>query len=222
MFDRAIPRNAEPEPPPARPPLATSQGAPTVTYTLIAINVLVFLAMILRGVSFGSPSSEDVLAWGADYGPLTLQAGQYWRMLASMFLHFGILHIGMNMYALYQMGPATERFFGHARYFVLYMVTGLGGSLASLVVHPDAVSAGASGAIFGVYGGLMGYMFTHRHAIQPAARKRIVQSAAFFLGINLVYGMSAHIDLTAHAAGLFFGFAAGLVLAPGRQSVTAA
>jgi rhomboid protease GluP len=217
MFEKAVPRNTSPEP----PAVVVPARSPFVTYGVMTLNILVFIAMVLSGVNLVSPSVGAVLAWGADYGPLTLH-GQLWRIVTSMFLHFGIIHIGMNMYVLYQIGPFTERLYGHLRYFVLYMLAGVGGSLVSLWIHPNDVGAGASGAIFGVYGGLLAFMFAHRNGIPAASRSAIVRSAAIFLGYNLIYGLQGSIDLSAHIGGLAAGFLLGMLLAVGRQPASVA
>ena len=115
-----------------------------MTYTIIAINVIVFVAMCVKGVPFLHPTVPDVIPWGASYGPLTM-GGQWWRLLTEIYVHFGILHIMMNMYILFQVGVLTEILFGKIRYIILYLVAGLAGSLTSLYVHPLGGSAGASG-----------------------------------------------------------------------------
>src|SRR5262249_57740502 len=114
-----------------------------VTVFLIALNVLVFLAMVLEGVSVISPTADSVLKWGADYGPLTLR-GQWWRMVVSTFLHFGLIHLLFNMFVLFNIGLFMEDLAGRVPFVVLYLVCGLGGSAASLAWHPVIVSAGAS------------------------------------------------------------------------------
>jgi len=139
---------------PSRP---RSQRPTTITYALITVNVLVFLAMVARGVSFFAPTPLDIFNWGGDYGPATVGANQWWRLLTSMFLHFGIIHIGFNMYVLYQIGPFIETVFGRIRYLVIYFFAGLSGSVVSVWIHPNAVGAGASGAIFGLYGAVFGF-----------------------------------------------------------------
>ncbi len=211
MFDKAIPQNASPQQP-EQATLVIPARSPYATYVLIGINALVFVAMMLSGVSAMEPSPEAMLAWGADYGPLTLQQGQLWRIVTSVFLHFGIIHIGMNMWVLYQIGPFTERLYGHLRYLVIYLLAGVGGSLVSLYIHPDGVGAGASGAIFGVYGGMLAFLFAHRSVMPASSRSAILRSATIFLGINLIYGLKAEIDLSAHIAGLGIGLLAGTVL----------
>jgi len=185
---------------------------PIVTYTIIAINVIVFLAMCVKGVPFLHPLAPDVIPWGASYGPKTM-GGEWWRLLTEIFVHFGILHIGMNMYILYQVGVLTEILFGKVRYIILYLVAGLAGSLTSLYVHPLGVSAGASGAIFGVFGALLAFLLVERGVIPKRAAMQIARSAAVFLAYQLIYGLADKTtDLSAHVGGLVAGFVIGCVL----------
>lgn len=186
---------------------------PVVTYGLIAVNVAVFLAMICTSPTFGSLANPQMLRWGADFGPLTLN-GQWWRMLTSCFLHFSFIHIGMNMFILYQAGVLTEKLFGNVRFGVLYLLAGLGGSVVSLFSHPMSVSAGASGAVFGVYGGLLGFLLVQRGVVPSRISMGIAKSAGIFLVYNLVYGLSsAGTDIQAHGGGLVSGLILGCVLA---------
>lgn len=183
-----------------------------VTLSLIAINVLIFLLMVVKGVSPAGPSGEDLLSWGANFGPLTLN-GQWWRLFTACFLHFGIVHLAFNMYVLYQVGMTTELLYGRAKYILIYILAGIAGNLVSVYVHPFSVGAGASGAIFGVYGAFLGFLLTRRSVIPKQAMAQMVKSAAFFLGINLVYGLaSTNTDLSAHVGGLVIGFVLGCTL----------
>jgi rhomboid protease GluP len=203
--------------PQIQPPVqqrAPSQPKSVVTLTLIGINVLVFVAMVASGLSPTNPGAEQLLAWGADYGPLTIGAGQWWRVLTACFLHFGIVHIGFNMYVLYQVGIFTEMLFGRVKYLLLYILAGLGGNFLSLWIHPMSVAAGASGAIFGVYGGLLAFLLVRRTVFRPGVVASIGKSAALFLGYNLIFGLSSGTtDLSAHIGGLVSGFLIGCVLA---------
>ena len=201
-----------PQTPPQRTFLAPKR--PVVTTALIAINVLVFLAMIASGLSFFAPTAEQVFRWGANYGPVTVQ-GQWWRLFTACFLHFGIIHIGFNMWVLYQIGYFTERLFGGPRYLAVYLIAGIGGNIIGLVLHPNVVAAGASGAIFGVYGGLLAFLLRRRGIVNPQAAKAVTRSVMIFLAYNLFYGLAdRHTDLTAHIGGLVTGFVAGYMLAP--------
>jgi rhomboid protease GluP len=130
-----------------------------------------------------------------------------------MFLHWSALHLGMNMVCLYQV-RIVERMLSHGEFLALYFASGLVGGLASLAVHPLAVSAGASGAVFGMFGAFTGVMLVRRDRIPPEAWKRTMRSLGTFFGINLVFGLSERaIDLSAHLGGLATGFAGAYVLA---------
>ncbi|MGH7438460.1 MAG: rhomboid family intramembrane serine protease [Polyangiaceae bacterium] len=182
------------------------------TYGLIAANVAMFALEVGSGASLTGADPQQMLALGADFGPLTCN-GQAWRLVTAMFLHYGVVHIGMNMVCLYQV-RIVERMMGRAEFLALYFASGLVGGLASLAVHPLAVSAGASGAVFGMFGAFTGVMVVRRDRIQPEAWKRTMRSLGAFFGINLVFGLSqSAIDLSAHLGGLATGFVGAYVLA---------
>jgi rhomboid protease GluP len=186
---------------------------PIITFALIAINILVFAAMVTSGVSFTNPSPLDAFRFGANYGPAVVH-GQWWRMLTACFVHYGIIHIGMNMIVLYQVGIFTEKLFGGLRFLVVYLIAGLGGNLAGLLIHPDAVGAGASGAVFGIYGAMLAFLLMQRGTVPTNVSLPIAKSAGIFLVINLIYGLSSpHTDMTAHIGGLITGFVVGCLLA---------
>ena len=184
-----------------------------VTPTLIALNVIVFGLMAARGVNPVSPSAESVIPWGADYGPLTL-SGEWWRLLSSTFIHFGIIHIAMNMFVLWGVGGFVERLYGNLPFLALYLCAGLAGSLASVLWNPLRVSAGASGAVFGVYGALGAYLLRRRDVIPREALQQLWQSTGMFVLFNVLFGFSRRgIDNSAHLGGLAGGFVFGLFLA---------
>jgi len=193
----------------SRPPLKDWLRCATIV--LIALNTLMFLSMVLQGVSVFEPTAESVLKWGADYGPLTLH-GQWWRMVVSTFLHFGLIHLLFNMFVLFNIGLFMESLAGRVSFVVLYLVCGLGGSAASLVWHPSIVSAGASGAIFGLYGALLGFLVRHRGSIPGESLASLRKGALTFIGYNLLYGLRPGVDMAAHVGGLATGFVLGLFL----------
>ena len=119
---------------------------PVVTYTLIAVNVLIYAIMTLVGQLKGWNQNEQLINFGAKVN-LYIDNGQYWRLITCMFLHVGIVHLLCNCYAIYIYGPIVERLYGRARYLAIYFISGLMGSLLSYLLSP-AASAGASGAIF--------------------------------------------------------------------------
>jgi rhomboid protease GluP len=128
------------------------------------------------------------------------------------------MHLVFNMYVLLTIGPFMERLSGGVSYLVLYLVAGLGGTVASLARNPVTVSAGASGAIFGLYGGLLGFLLWHRNTIPAEALKPLLKGAVIFVGYNLAFGvLQSGIDMAAHIGGLVTGFVLGLFMVrPGR------
>lgn len=203
--------------PPSTPPTLDTQKPSlqdwfrSATIVLIASNALVFLAMVFSGVSAINPTADSVLRWGADYGPLTLH-GQWWRMEISTFLHFGVIHLLFNMFVLFNIGLFMESLAGRLPFLVTYLVCGLGGSAASLAWHPSIVSAGASGAIFGLYGALLGFLLSHRGLIPAESLASLRKGAFTFVGYNLVFGLRPGVDMSAHLGGLATGFVLGLFL----------
>jgi rhomboid protease GluP len=189
------------------------------TKLLIAANLLVFVAMVLSGAGLWHSPNGVQLAWGANFGPAT-QDGQWWRFGSAMFLHFGVLHLAVNMWALWDGGQWVERMFGHARFLMLYFAAGLAGNLASTVFHAGhAVSGGASGAIFGVYGALLGYLWFKRHEIHPREFRWLFWGAVGFSAATIVFGLLVTgIDNAAHIGGLVSGLLLGIVLLPGQGS----
>jgi len=183
-----------------------------VTHALLVANVGVFVAMVASGVSFTSPTSDSLIAWGADYGPYTSH-GEWWRLASSMFLHIGVIHIACNMIGLWGIGGLVERLLGNAGFLIVYLLAGIAGSLASNLWNPYVVSAGASGAIFGIYGALLGFMVREQGTIPREIFARLRSSGVAFLGYNLVFGLSIKgINMAAHFGGLVGGFLCGLAL----------
>ena len=160
-----------------------------------------------------NPNPAIHIRFGSNFGPLTW-TGEEWRLLTSAFLHFGILHIALNMFALYQGGGLVERLFGSTRFALIYLLSALSGSVASGWWDPLRNSAGASGAIFGVYGALLAFMAVRRADIPPSMLKSISSSALLFCLYSLVIG-AAHplIDNACHIGGLLGGFISGVILA---------
>lgn len=189
-----------------------AEGAPwfRLTNVLIALNLLSFVIMGLHGAGWIKPGSMlPYIQFAANNGAATTN-GEWWRLLTSMFTHYGIVHLVLNMWALYRTGPLLERLLGRASFALVYLGSGLLGAVGSILFHGDKVwSAGASGAIFGVYGGLIGYMLREKHGLPKAVTHPLLKSTLGFAGYNLIYGATQQqIDNVCHAG----GFAAGLVL----------
>lgn len=182
-----------------------------VTPLLLTANVAVFAYQIFSGVHFFQPEVADLLAWGANYRPHI--GDEPWRLLASTFLHVGLLHLAMNLMVLWQIGPLVERLLGNLPFLAAYLLAGLVGSLTSVVWQPAQVSAGASGAIFGLYGVLGAQLLRHRASIPPEILGRLKSATLTFVILNLAIGLGATgIDMAAHLGGLLGGLLAGLVL----------
>jgi rhomboid protease GluP len=195
------------------PQQATVAAKPaTATLALLAINIAIFIIMVASGISWINPQTGQVLRWGADYGPYTL-SGQYWRLVTSMFLHFGIIHIFGNMWCLWSLGQLAEKLLDSVSLLGLYLVTGIGASLLSLSWDPMRVSAGASGAIFGIAGALISVLYFGKLGLQPAGVRKLLGYVVRFAVLNLLFGLQGHIDNMAHLGGLVTGLLAGLFLA---------
>jgi rhomboid protease GluP len=185
----------------------------TVTPFLVFINVLVFLIMVFSGVSVFQPANGDLLAFGANFKPYTL-GGQYWRLFTACFVHIGLLHLAMNMYALIFIGLLLEPVLGKARFLTAYLIAGLVASINSLYWNDNVLSAGASGAIFGMYGVLLSLLTTG--LVHKSVRKQVLGSIVFFVIYNLAYGLKSDsgIDNAAHIGGLVSGVIIGYALFP--------
>lgn len=186
-----------------------------VTLVLVASNVAVFAAMSLEGVHPLAPEGAQLVAWGANYAPLTLGEGQWWRLLSCLFVHGGAIHVGFNMYALLLGGRLVERLYGHVGFATLYAFAGVVGSVASVWVHPSAPSVGASGAVFGVFGALLAFLLRRRRLLPLSALKRLRGIVVAIVLFNVAFGfLVPGIDQAAHLGGLGGGFVAGFLLAP--------
>jgi len=193
--------------------IAQSPKTP-VTYAIIAINVLVFIATLIAGADWLRPTPAVQIAWGSNFGPYTSD-GEWWRLVTSLFIHFGIAHVAANMIALAYFGPLVERLYGSVNYLFLYLFAGVGGSIASIAWHPDVNSAGASGAIFGLLGALLAALLVAQwrggDAFPGDILRPIGRWALLFLGWNLYAGFTGKgIDYAGHIGGLTTGFLMGL------------
>ncbi|NWB45179.1 rhomboid family intramembrane serine protease [Pseudomonas gingeri] len=184
-----------------------------ITHGLIVINVLVYLAMCAGGVGVMAQNLPLTVKWGTNFGPETLTGG-WWRLVTSVFVHFGLIHLMLNMFTLYQIGRLAERLYGSGRFLMLYLFAGVTGSIASLLWHPMINSAGASGAIFGVFGGLLVFVLKYRHELPKSIAVQQRVSILVLIGYNLLYGFThPGIDNGAHLGGLLGGVLLGLTLA---------
>lgn len=184
-----------------------------VTAAIVAVNVLIFAAMVLSGVSVSVPQIPQLIHWGANFGPQTLTS-EPWRLVTSNYVHIGILHIALNMWCLWNLGALAEQLFDRWTYFLTYTACGVAGSITSLWWHPLAVGAGASGAIFGLAGALISALYFGRLPIPRRALQSTLKSLISFAGYNLFFGtVIPGIDNSAHLGGLVCGLILGTVLA---------
>lgn len=194
----------------------------TITQIIAGINVAVFVAMAMARVSLTEPTTQQLLPWGANAGPLTL-SGQWWRLVTYMFVHGGILHIAFNMWCLWDLGALCESLYGRWTYIALYLISGIAGGLASVAWHPYGLSVGASGAIFGLAGALIASFKLGEFSLPGAAISRVLRSLLVFVAFNLVWGfMSTLTDNAAHLGGLLAGGLIGALvalLAPDHRAV---
>src|SRR5215467_15342657 len=209
---------------PGQAPIVQGSGkAPTfpVTIALVAINALVFAVMVLRGVSFLDPTPQQASAFGADFGPLTFN-GQWWRLVTSMFVHFGIIHIGLNMWCFWNLGRGAEILIGRFSYLLAYFASGIFGSIASVYWQPMAAGAGASGAIFGIAGVLFTFVYLKKTPSHLQINKKMLSSLGTFIFYNLVIGASIPgISNAAHIGGLVMGAVVGAFLPAASASKSA-
>lgn len=170
---------------------------PLVTYILIGINLVVFMGTVFAG---GNTDIRVLYMFGAKFTPALLQ-GEWWRLIAAMFLHDGIGHLFINMITLYFIGPEIEDYYGHARMLVIYLLSGLYGNLLSAFWAPTTLAVGASGALFGLFGAylILGHQSTDAQ-IQAQARQFLL-----FVILNVVLGFSGNTDLAGHVGGLIAG-----------------
>lgn len=187
-----------------------------VTPLILNINILVFVLMAINGISMLEPGGADLLAWGANMRPF-VAAGQWWRLITACFLHIGILHLAMNMYAFLLIGAQLERRLGKRRFLTAYLLTGIVASLTSIWWHERTISAGASGAIFGMYGVFLALLTTD--LVEKSNRKQLLASILFFIVYNLLGGLQAGIDNAAHLGGLLAGVAIGYSFVPALRRV---
>lgn len=182
-----------------------------ITPILLCLNIVIFIIMTITGVNIMLPDNESLLLWGANFRPVTLD-GEWWRLISSCFLHIGIFHLLMNMYALLYIGLLLEPYLGKSRFLSAYLITGIAGSATSLYWNELTISAGASGAIFGMYGVFLAMLTTN--LIEKSARKALLTSIAVFVGYNLLNGLKGGIDNAAHIGGLVSGLIVGYSFYP--------
>lgn len=170
-------------------------GIPIITYILIFLNILIFILMLSPAIY------NDFINLFANYY-INIQNGEIYRLITSIFLHGNSVHLFFNMYALYIIGPEIERYYGTLKFLIIYLMSGIIGSLFSVVLTSSA-SIGASGAIFGLFGSLLYFGFNYRATLDSYLKGQIIP----LILINLLVGLIVPgIDVAAHVGGLIGGF----------------
>lgn len=202
---------AVPEPVPVVVTPGAGLSAPA-TLLFVGLNAAMFLYMLAKGAPLMHPNAAEILRFGANFGPLTL-GSQWWRMVMAMFVHIGLVHLLINEWCLWDLGFMAEQLYGPRTFAAVYLLSGITGSIVSVAYNPEVVSAGASGAIFGIAGALITTLhFGHIPAPRKALRASII-SLIVFAGFNLAYGFQkGGIDNGAHVGGLFAGLILGAIL----------
>jgi membrane associated rhomboid family serine protease len=198
-----------------------SQHPRFVTNILIALNVLIYGIMLIlsaQGGGIGDLGGVDqnvLYQFGAQVGSAIPGHNDFWRIFTAMFLHFNLLHIGLNMLSLFFIGPAIEVFYGKWRYLAIYLLSGIAGGVANyFFADPNSLAAGASGAIFGVFGALGVFYLVNRRALGRFGTASIT-NWVFWLGLNLVFGFTnAGIGIADHIGGLIAGMILSALLIP--------
>ena len=183
-----------------------------VTQALLLLNVGVFVVMAMQGMAL-DPSARALIDRGANYSPLTL-GDQPWRLVTALFLHGGLLHIAVNMWCLWDLGAICESLYGHVTFAAVYLISGIGSSLASVWWHPAIPSVGASGAIFGIVGALIASYYLGEFTMPSPVITRRLFTLVIFAGYSSLFGQAVSgVDNAAHIGGLLTGLAFGALIA---------
>jgi rhomboid protease GluP len=180
-----------------------------VTSIILDLNILTFLLMLFAGVHIMSPNGLELLEWGANRRTETI-SGDWWRLITSMFLHGGIMHLLLNIYGLVLASIFIEPVLGPVRYAIIYFISGIVGSIASISWYENTVSVGASGAIFGLCGAVLALTLAGLFAKE--GKKLILMLFGPYVLINLLMGLAGGIDNAAHLGGLFTGAIVALII----------
>jgi len=187
---------------------------PLLSWAILALNAIVWLLMTFGG---GSTDTNVLVRFGAKV-PWLVAMGEYWRLFTAIFLHIGFIHLAFNSYALYNLGPQVERLFGRHRFLVIYLLSGLAGSVASYILS-ESLSAGASGAIFGLIGAMAVYLARHQGILGQRGQRSLTNILVVIL-YNLVLSFTVPgIDVFGHLGGLAGGLVVGRLLCPHYEIV---
>jgi len=205
--------SSAPQPVMAAPWVRRGEASITLTQVFFGASVAVFIAMVLASGPSLDFTGQIMVHFGANYGPDTL-SGQWWRLVTYMFLHGGLLHIAFNMWCLWDLGALAESLYGRWTFGAIYLITGIGGGLASVAWNPSVLSVGASGAIFGLAGALIASFYLGEFSLPKVAIGGTLRSLVVFAGFNLFFGgVVGGIDNACHIGGLVSGLILGALIA---------
>ena len=187
-----------------------------MVWLILIINVIAFVMLTLAG---GSTDTEVLIKFGALSSNL-ISEGQYWRFIACVFLHANLMHLGVNAFSLFIFGPTAEIFFGRIKFLVIYLISGVGGSITSYVfIDPRSIGVGASGAVFGVLGSIAVYYYLNQHIYGKYGRG-MMGGIGLIVVLNLGFGFTVQgVDNWAHIGGLLFGILAAFALQKHRTEL---
>ncbi|MFY9681318.1 MAG: rhomboid family intramembrane serine protease [Candidatus Sulfotelmatobacter sp.] len=210
-----------PQPVMRTPWVRRSESTIGLTQIIFGINVAVFLGMVIS--NGGNPLQDfpgmELVTWGGNFGALTI-SGEWWRLLTCVFVHGGLLHIAFNMWCLWDLGALCESLYGRWTFGTLYILCGLGASLASVIWNVQVLSVGASGAIFGLAGALIAAFKLGEFSVPRSALSGPLRSLFVFVAFNLAWGFLPNLfgsdgvtDNAAHIGGLLTGLILGALVA---------
>jgi rhomboid protease GluP len=207
-----VPEDA-PQPVMAAPWVRRGEAGITLTQVFFGASVAVFIAMVLASGPSLDFTRSVLVRFGANDGPSTL-SGAWWRLVTYMFLHGSLMHIGFNMWCLWDLGALAESLYGRWTFGAIYLITGIGGGLASIAWNPAVLSVGASGAIFGLAGALIASFYLGEFSLPSIAIRGTLRSLVVFAGFNLFFGsVVGGIDNACHIGGLVSGLIVGALIA---------
>lgn len=194
---------------------------PWMTYILIGLCIFVYLGMCYfqyiylpkEGIPSQNGQNITLLTFGAEWGPLVHQ-GQWWRLITAMFVHIGFAHLFLNLLTLYFIGPELEFYLGKVRYLLLYLLCGIGGNVVSLFFDGNAISAGCSTALFGLFGY---YIIQAKRSSSPWMRE-LGRQYFVFIAMNIIFNLfDSNVSLSGHIGGLLSGVLLGFLLSPKKK-----
>jgi rhomboid protease GluP len=204
--------------PAPRPSIAAHFRRFPATTIFIALNILVFVAMLVGHVSPSGPTTDQLIRWGGVSGEQIILHNQWWRIITAAFIHIGVTHLVMNMWALWVLGTLAEAVLGAPLYVGIYLVCAIAGSLASLYWNPLVAGAGASGALMGILGALLSVLKFARLPLPKEVLRSTIRSLVQGAVLTLLIGILPRIDNAAHLGGLTCGLFMGLLLSLTRRA----